>query len=265
MAAIVDAHAHIGSWPSVRKSEGMVLSSMDKYGIAFSIVSDCDCSEFDDDPSHPDHHVTAYQGLKMTLRFVRAHPGRLGAAVWIEPHRERLSPELVDLISKNRGLIYAVKFHPYESRMRVNDKRLIPYLEMARSFGLPVIVHTAADRWSDIRYLSEVAKKYPDLNFVAAHMQLCSDNKAGLKALRDNPNIYGDTAWVKMEVARKALVSIGGDKVMFGTDNPIDGPDTYSNPMYQEYFDNAEGLPKRLYRKLMAGNAIKLFKLPLRP
>ncbi|MCI1244341.1 MAG: amidohydrolase [Bacilli bacterium] len=264
MATIVDAHAHIGSWPTIKESERCVRESMKRYGVSFSLISDCDCSEYPSFERFPPHKVSQESGLIRTLRFVRGDPKRRGAAVWVNPHNETVTPRLCDLIAKNRKFIFALKVHPYESHLRVTSPKLKPYLKLAREFGLPILVHTAADRYSDVKYLGDLARGNPDLKFVAAHLQLCSDNEDGIKELARTANLYADTAWVDMKKAKRVLLSVGEDRIMFGTDNPIDGIDTLGNPMYRSYFKNRLRLPNRLYENLMFKNAIRLYRLPLK-
>lgn len=260
---IVDAHAHIATWGSLKECKDTLLESMEKYAIGFSLVSDCDCSEY---PTVGDgsHKINAVEGLKKVLAMAKKRPDKIGAAIWINPHNEKVTPELIKLIERNRQYIFALKFHPFESHLRVTSPKMKPYLELARRFSLPILVHTAQDRYSDIAFLSEVALKNPDLVFVAAHLQLCSDNKAGYLALKKTPNLYADTAWVPMSHAKKVLVEIGEDRIMFGTDNPIDGIDTLGNPMYEAYYHNKTKLPGRLYHNLMYRNAIKIYRLPIK-
>jgi predicted TIM-barrel fold metal-dependent hydrolase len=260
---IIDTHCHIASWPTVKESEDALRYAMKAYHISFMLVSDCDCAEYPSVHRYKEHRVTQLQGLKRVLSFVKTDPAHLGAAVWINPHHEKVTPELHDYIANNRDKIFALKVHPYESHIRMTDPRLEPYLELAGEFLLPIIVHTAQDKWSDVRFLATCAQKHPDLRFVAAHMQLQGDNNLAVQCLRETPNLYGDTAWVDMKVAKKVLIEIGEDRMMFGTDNPIDGGDTYNNPIYQAYFRNKNKLPGHLYRNLMARNAIALFSLPV--
>jgi hypothetical protein len=262
---IVDSHAHIATWPTIRESEGMILESQKRYGVAFSLVSDCDCSEYPSITKWGLHKVDQIAGLKTVLKFVKENPRKLGALIWINPHKEILKPELLTLIEKNRHLIYGLKLHPFESRLKITSPKMVPYLELARKYSLPILVHTAEDRYSDVTLLGEVAARYPDLTFIAAHLQLvCTDNhRSALQVLKAHPNVYGDTAWVEMKTAKKVLETIGENRVMFGTDNPIDGIDTLNNPMYQAYFKNKVKLPGRLYHNLMSRNAIQVYQLPL--
>ncbi|MCR4561653.1 MAG: amidohydrolase family protein [Bacilli bacterium] len=257
---IIDAHVHIMSVPSLKKSEEIVLESMRTHGINFCLMSNADCGEYQEFPAN--RKVSQYKGLQEALHFARNHKGKIGVLVWINPHNEVLDEKFKALIRNNRSLIYGLKIHPWDSRIKVTSHKLKPYLDFAKEEGFPVLIHTAADEYSDIKYVGKIAKIYPEVKFIAAHLQLCSDNLASLEVLKENPNVYGDTAWVNMEFAKRVLREIGNDRVMFGTDNPVDGIETLDNPMYQEYFQNGVGLDKETYADLMYRNAIKIYRLP---
>jgi uncharacterized protein len=256
---IIDSHAHIASWPTIKKSEDMIAESMERYGVKFTLLSNCDAAEFPSVGKKPKVQKDTLTCLKEVVAFVKKYPTELGALVWIRPRKEKLSQELIDYIAANRRYIYGIKFHPYESHLRIDTKTMMPWINLARTFGMPMLVHTAQDQYSDIRFLKTVADFNPDVTFVAAHCQLCSDNSAAFEVMKTTPNIYGDTAWVNMKFARKILTKIGPDRLMFGTDNPIDGVDTLANPMYHDYFTNRLRLPAHIYHNLMARNAMKVF------
>ena len=263
---IVDVHAHLFSEPTLRQSEEEIRLSMRKYGIAFSLISNCSAAEFPSVGSEKVKNTTTLKCLNQVLAFVKKNPKKLGAAVWIRPVKENgPSPELKECVKRNRAFIYALKFHPYCERTPITSPLLEPWLAWAEEENLPIIVHTAEDEYSDIGFLVEAANKHPNLRFIAAHVQLCSDNQKGFAAISSTKNIYGDTAWVPMKVAAKILRKIGPDRIMFGTDNPIDGVDTLANPMYQDYFSNRSRLSRTLYENLMGNNAISFFRLPLAP
>ena len=70
------------------------------------------------------------------------------------------------------------------------------------------------------------------------------------------------------EKAIKFIDKCGNHKLMFGSDMPIDGLDTYSEngsgqpSMYREYFNGLETkLSSEDYEKLMWKNATRFFKL----
>jgi predicted TIM-barrel fold metal-dependent hydrolase len=115
-----------------------------------------------------------------------------------------------------------------------------------------------------------MALRFPKVNFVMAHMGLGSDNSRATQLIGKLPNLYGDTTWVPMENTIKFIKKVGSHKIMFGSDMPIDGLDTYHhNPfgqrsMYQDYFYELPKLiSKEDYDNVMWKTAVYLFKLPV--
>lgn len=260
---IIDAHAHIGHWPSLKESEENILRSQEKYGVAFSLVSNADAGEYQSlDKFGEQRHEDSLSALKAALRFQKEHPSRIGVFYWIRPTHETLSTRIISFLKKHREEIRGLKIHPYCSRMRVDAPEVEPYLLLAEEFGWPVLVHTAIDEYSDIRFLRKVAAKHPSITFVAAHANLCTDDKRSVyRALRLCPNILIDTAWVKARVALKIIHEFGKERVLFGTDNPIDGVDTLANPMYAPYLKKDSRFSDEEWDAIMWKNAKRVYRL----
>ena len=98
------------------------------------------------------------------------------------------------------------------------------------------------------------------------HMDLGSDNSQAIELLGKLPNLYGDTTWVPVESTLKAINKWGSEKILFGSDNPIDGKDTYLNDkfgnrsLYQQYFNEFKTMvSKQAYDNIMYKNAERLF------
>ena len=58
------------------------------------------------------------------------------------------------------------------------------------------------------------------------HLGLGTDHELAIKLISKLPNLYGDTTWVNAKDTLKAIKVCGVDKIMFGSDNPIDGLET---------------------------------------
>ncbi len=261
----IDAHVHLGSWPTLRESMDNVLLSMERYRIDYSLLSNADAATFPSVYDLQEDPRSALEHLRNLVDFVKEHPGKLGALVWIKPQREpEPSPELKAYVHANKQYIFGLKLHPYDEKTEIDDPILEPYWAWAKEEGFPILVHTAFDPYSSMIRLGEVAKRHRDLTFIAAHMELCSDNEIAFPIMRENPNIYADTAWVRDEIAMRAIAEFGEDRILFGTDNPIDGVDTLANPMYQDYFHNRLGFTASQYQKLFRDNAIAVYKLPIK-
>lgn len=255
---IVDSHVHIFG-KNLKEEEEMLLSSMDGHGIDFSLISNCASDEFAKDG----FHKSQLASLKDCLKLSKKHPNRFGALLWICPAKEGLDKESIDFLKKNREKVYGMKVHPYCSRLPISEPQYEPYLKLAEELSLPVLVHTAVDEYSCISHLVKVAKAYPKVKFIAAHLELFSDHLYSLNEIKGLPNVYGDTAWVDKDGYLSALDIIGEDRMLFGTDNPVDGEVTLDNPMYVEYLQRGFNVDDGPYEKLMGGNAIKLYGLKI--
>ena len=263
---VIDAHTHIGYWKSLIKTENILLSSMQEHNIDYAVFS-IDASEYLDD-SLTNRIVLKKSMIELNtiaLDFAKKHKN-LFLLLWIKPSREH-SPKWIEaldtFIQTNINYIHGLKVHPWTSRIRMDDPRLVPFIELAKKYNLPILVHTAKDKYSDISILAKVAKKYPSVKFVAAHMQLLSDNAEALKYIKEIDNLYGDTAWVNIDATKKAIKLGLEDKIIFGSDNPIDKEKTYDEDIYQDYLKNKKKIKRSVLAKIMYKNAIDVYKLKI--
>ena len=103
------------------------------------------------------------------------------------------------------------------------------------------------------------------------HMDLGTDNKTALELLGKLPNLYGDTTWVPIATTLEAIRRYGSEKVIFGSDNPIDGKDTYHHNifgerlLYQQYFNEFRSMiAYEDYENIMYKNAERIFGIKLK-
>lgn len=267
---IIDTHVHIGTSLNFVMTEADVMYSMNKYGIDYSIVSNCEAASHDHERVLlPEVYQTSQVDcLRRLLSFARENQGRIGAAVWVKPLVEKPSKELMDLIDKNRDIIHAIKLHPYHAGCSFSSEEAQEYIRIARELMLPVVTHTGNCEDDSPRRVYEMAKKYPEVNFVMVHLGLGTDNKEAIELCSSLPNLYGDTTWVSVESALSFIEKCGAEKLLFGSDNPIDGKDTYLNngkgdiSLYQDYFSRFRKLVgEEVYSLVMAENAKRLFKI----
>lgn len=266
---IIDTHVHIGGDDvDFCMTEQMVIEMMEDYNISYVIVSNGDSAELDHRQEvFPVQH-TQEESLQRTLDFARTYPDKVGAAVWIKPRLQGLTEELEKMIEDNLDIIKAIKIHPFHSNISPTDKRVLPYLELAEHYRLPVVSHTGGCEAAEPIHLYEAAKMFPTIPFVMVHMGLGSDNRTALELLGKADNLYGDTTWVPMSTTIEAVNRYGAEKMLFGSDAPIDGKDTYlCNPrgersLYQDYFHVLPNLISESdYKKIMYENAERLFSL----
>lgn len=268
---IIDTHVHIGGEAvGFHMNEEMVMEAMDKYGIDFSIVSNADAGEVDHQQKLLSQHLQLSQedALQRTIQFARKFPGKIGVAPWIKPLTQGMTKDFEEIVYANLDIICAIKIHPYHSHMSPTDKKVLPYIELAEKIDVPVLSHTGNSDDDSPEHLYEAAKLFPKVSFVMVHMGLGTDNKKALELLSKSDNLYGDTTWVPVQTTIEAIRTYGSERILFGSDMPIDGVDTYlHNPrgersVYQDYFHE---LPKWIsseeYDNLMFRNAMRVFKL----
>ena len=272
MGKIIDTHVHIGNMINFVMTEEMVLYSIDKYGIDFSLISNIEAAEFDHQGNPVPKELQQSQNdlLKQTICVARRHPEKLGVLVWLKLSSEQPDDEFEDILKNNLDIIYGFKLHPFHSKVAPDDKRLEPYYALAEKYSLSVVSHTGGCEEAMSVHLYYAAKLHPNINFVMVHMDLGTDNKQALSYLGLMPNLYGDTTWVPVSTTLEAVKRFGSNKVLFGSDNPIDGRDTYlhnktgDRSLYQEYFNEfKDSVSKEDYDNIMYKNAQRLFGIKL--
>lgn len=273
MVMIIDTHVHIGAEAvGFHMNEEMVLEAMEKYQIDYALVSNGDAGEMDHQQKvlPKEVQVSQEQALRRTLTFARKHSDKIGVGVWVKPYSQGVTQELENLIRENRDIIYMIKLHPFHSNTAPDSKKVLPYLKLAEKYQLAVVSHTGGCEAALPVHLYEAAKLFPTVPFVMVHMGLGTDNKEALDLLGKADNLYGDTTWVPMATTIEAIKRYGSKKIIFGSDTPIDGVDTYfCNPkgdrsLYQDYFHVLpDKISKEAYEDLMYKNAMRIFELKL--
>lgn len=267
---IIDTHAHIGKMIKINMTEKQLLNSIDKYHIDFSLVSNIEAAEF----GHTGRKIPWFlqksqcSALERVLKLAKAHPDKIGAMIWLKLYSEEPDEKLRRLIGENRDLIYGIKLHPFHSRVAPDDEKAEPVYRLAAEYKLPVVSHTGGCNEAMSRRLYNAAKKHPEIDFVMVHMDLGTDNREALELLGKLDNLYGDTTWVPVKTTVEAIKRYGSEKMLFGTDNPIDGENTLlcnkfgERSLYQQYFyELKELLSKDDYDNLMYKNAVRLFSI----
>ncbi len=267
---IIDTHVHIGNMVGFVMTREDVIVSMQNNGIDYSIVSNLDAVEFDHSlrPIPLKYQRSQIDCLQETVDFSREYPDKIGVAVWVKPYREKADYDLYEAVEKNRKYIKALKFHPYHSNEPFDSPKTEPFVQMAEHYGLPVTVHTGGCDAASCQRVYHMAKRHPKIDFVMVHMGLGTDHREAIELAAKLPNLYGDTTWVPVESTLAFLQKAGAEKILFGSDNPIDGRNTYlcnrtgQRSLYQEYFHELrEMITPSQYELIMHGNAERVFSL----
>lgn len=269
---VIDTHVHVGNMVGFNMNEDMILRMMDKYGIDYCIVSNGDSVEYGHDltPIPIEMQVSQAESFERSIRFARKYPNRIGIMPWIKPATEHADNTLEQMIQDNADIVKGIKVHPYHSKTFFDAPCMESYIELAEKYYLPVVSHTGGCEEASPVYVYHMAKRYPNVNFVMVHMGLGTDNRQAVELMGQADNLYADTTWVPMSTTIEVMKRYGSKRVVFGSDSPIDGVDTYAhNPkgepsMYQGYFNDMENLiGTEAYADLMYRNAQRLFHISL--
>ena len=268
---IIDAHVHIGGGPvEFDMPEAVVLESMEKYNIDVCLISNADSGEYGHELELIPEEIQIDQktALQRAINFAKENEGRIYAGFWCKPHHELLDDEIEKMIAENRKHLIFLKVHPYHSNLAFDDEKMIPYLDLAVKYDLPVVVHTGSSYNDSPERVYNMAKKYPQLKFVLAHMGLGTDNQLAIDLMAKADNLYADTAWVPVSTTLEVIKRYGSKRVVFGTDSPIDGVDTYycnkegEPSLYRQYFGELkEMISEEDYENLMWRSAKELFNI----
>lgn len=157
------------------------------------------------------------------LREVGAHPEFIG---FITLHQDLSEEEVFSEVewAIENGL-KGIKLHPDFQKFNIDDECAEKFYKAARG-RLPILFHVGDDRFdfSSPRRLVKMAKKYSDLNFIAAHFggYRCWESASLYRGL---PNVYFDTCsslpFISAGKAKEIIDMLGADKFFFATDFPM--------------------------------------------
>ncbi|HEY0871936.1 MAG TPA: amidohydrolase family protein [Vicinamibacterales bacterium] len=175
------------------------------------------------------------------------------------------------------GVIKGLKLYPGYEPFYPSDPKLTPAYLLAEEFDVPVMIHTGDTysprgkvKFSHPIHIDEVAVDFPRVKFVICHL--------GNPWLRDcmevvykNENVYADISglvlgdfsdrfeeYMRKQLHEMLLWGMNPRKVLFGTDWPISSMESYLR------FMEELRLPAIDKRLMLAENASKLFKIPLK-
>jgi len=163
-----------------------------------------------------------------------------------------------------------LKFHPQHDDLPADSELMDPYLELAARYGVPVVIHTAGDDPSLASRVGALAARHPQVQVVLYHTGLGTDHDEAIEVVRSCANCWAETSWMDLASSLDAIERLGAERVLFGTDMTIDGPDHYENDWGSGgaggswdgwLADLGRQLDRDAYRRVMVLNAVELFHL----
>jgi predicted TIM-barrel fold metal-dependent hydrolase len=205
---IFDAHSHIGDFPELNifdRRVDEIIAYNDKYNISYSAISSITGDTSKDN--------------RIVADAIKKYPDRFVGLAHIDPNLKKTAlNEFEKCVSKGfRG----VKLHPKWDNYVILDENLIdPLLEKISDERLPVMIHTGNYPMSVPIQVAVLAKKYPKIKFICAHMGIDASAEA-IAAAKFAPNVLLETAGTSSAGEVEMVVRrVGADRILFGTDPP---------------------------------------------
>lgn len=154
---------------------------------------------------------------------VEAHPEFIGFITLHQDLSEEDVKAEVEWAVSNH--LHGIKLHPDFQKFHIDDEAAEKFYRAAGD-KLPILLHLGDERFEFSRphRLVNMAKKYPHVNFIAAHF-------GGYQCWDDSPlycgldNVYFDTCstlpFLDVEKAKSIIDLHGAHKFFFGTDFPL--------------------------------------------
>lgn len=172
--------------------------------------------------------------------------GRLTPFFFGNPHRP---PEVYrDRAPSFRGL----ELSPTVHGIPLTDQRNLDLVAVAEEHGHPVYVVALGRPGVGAADLVKLAQKFPEVHFVLGHCGFTAIDLYALNLVAPQENILAETSGCYYFVVRVALERLGEDRLLFGTEFPLQHPS-----VELAKFD-ALGLAPQTWAKVAWRNAVRI-------
>lgn len=200
---IFDSHNHIGFRKGEYFSVEEMIDLMDKNHIDKAVVfTQCET---------PDNKYVATSVAKF--------PDRLVGFTYIDPWQFSAEEELSRYITEFG--FKGVKLNPTKQAYALDRHSIVDMIfEICGKKHLPILSHGASDLFSMPSKFATMARLFPNVNLIMAHMGLPDAFDTALRAVKTLKNLYIDIAGVHPRAVKQALQEVGAEKILMGTDSP---------------------------------------------
>ncbi|MBI4278224.1 MAG: amidohydrolase [Armatimonadetes bacterium] len=251
---VLDAHTHMG--PGLRnhsyelpldlvEAESLV-AVMDEAGIdrAVTFAPLLEGGEFED-PLYERANRVVHEA---TRRF----PGRIIGYCRVNPNFGQQALDEMKRCREEYGL-RGLKLHPDWEFFYANSRVVNPLMERCAEYGWPVFFHTGYYPLSHPALFLPVAKAFPTVPIIMAHLGYRHTADCIVVAHRC-PNVYLETSGNSSQVAiQETLKQVGPDRLLFGSDVPY----TLAEDVMQK-IRTLPGLTKENEARIMGGNMARI-------
>ena len=174
-----------------------------------------------------------------------------------------LHPDSPDIRGDVRHLmelgLHGIKLHPDIQQFKIDDYRCLKIYELCEEYNLPILMHTGDKRYdfSNPNRLIPILEIYTGLTIIGAHLGGWSIWEEASEQLKGIPNLYFDCSStfyaVPPETAKRLILMLGTDRVMWGTDYPMWEPKAELEAFF------SLGLSDEDNRRILSENAKRIY------
>jgi uncharacterized protein len=214
---ILDGHARLVKRPG---SVGRLLATMDSCGIERAAVSAGGLIGLDRLSAQltDGGYDTVSADNDWIRRCCMGAGGRLIPFYFANPHGE--GDDYRQRAADFRGL----EISPAVHGVGLDDPRVVDLVEVAATARHPVYLVCLGRPGAQPRDLVALARAFPDVTFMFGHCGLIGIDADGIGRIAGQGNIVAETSGCLTTIVRLALDRLGADRVVFGTEYPLQHP-----------------------------------------
>jgi len=175
--------------------------------------------------------VLPVEPYRMTMEEIKVCKKHKNLIVFASVHPR--DPKKIERIRRYMKLgCRGLKLHPIVQGVHPSDPSVFELMEEYRRYNLPVLFHSGKRAYyltqsmerrdyGALRNYEGVISNFPKVNFILAHMGGEMERDTALEMGERYKNIYVDTQMQPVEAVREAIIRLGSDRVLYGSDYPF--------------------------------------------
>lgn len=238
---LCDSHVHIGQFYDLYTAPKQIAETMESLGVDHFAVSSTTICERD------------YSKVlnEIDQIYSIASP-KVNMVLWLTPELLKNENYLNSFL--NTGYEWsAIKIHPDLNPFVWNedDKLFSELVSLCKELKVPLLIHTGANSYSEIRCWESKLIEYSDQLFIFAH---CRPFEQALQILSTYKNAFGDMSFIPSENFDNLINRGLSKKIIWGTDIPI-------NTFYYPQITTQDYVGKRLKKLRMICSDIQFSEI----
>ncbi|MFJ6938968.1 amidohydrolase family protein [Streptomyces sp. NPDC101132] len=230
---VLDFHVRLAP---VEHAADRLLSMMDESGVARAVVCAGGTMPLERLSRNliEGGHIETDADNEAVRAACAASGGRLVPFWFANPHRD--PAEYRERAAEFRGL----EISPAVHGVGLDDPRTAALVAAAGEAGHSVYTVCLERPGATVADLVKLAAAHPDVTFVLGHMGIGNIDLYALELVGDLPNVLAETSGGYAVVARTALRLLGPDRILFGSEAPLQHPATELDKLRRAGFEDAD-------------------------